>query len=86
MTKRLFLPLAVAAVGLVTFGLPLAVNAADETCSCSARKEWVAIRAAEMRAEREAAAKAEAEAVAEKAAAEEQTSATEPQAASKSGG
>ena len=49
MTIRLILPLAVAAVGLVTFGLPLAVNAADETCSCSARKEWVAIRAAEMR-------------------------------------
>ena len=73
MTNRLILPLAVAAVGLVTFGVPLAVNAADETCSCSARKEWVAIRAAEMRAEREAAA-------------EEQTSATEPQAASQSGG
>ena len=80
MTKRLLLPLAVAAVGFVTFGLPLPVNAADETCSCSARKEWVAIRAAEIRTEREAAAKAEAEA------AEEQTSATEPQAEAQSGG
>ena len=79
MTKRLLLPLAVAAVGFVTFGLPLPVNAADETCSCSARKEWVAFRAAEIRAEREAAAKAEA-------AAEEQTSATEPQAEAQSGG
>ena len=84
MTKRLLLPLAVAAVGFVTFGLPLPVNAADETCSCSARKEWVAIRAAEIRAEREAVAEAEATAV--KAVAEEQTSATEPSTEAQSGG
>jgi hypothetical protein len=58
MAKRFFLTLAVAAAGVVTFSLPLAVNAADETCSCSARKEWVAIRAAEIRAEREAEATA----------------------------
>ena len=86
MTKRLLLPLAVAAVGFVTFGLPLPVNAADETCSCSARKEWVAVRAAEIRAERKTVAKAEAEAAAENVAAEEQTSATEPQAEAQSGG
>jgi len=81
MTKRLILPLAVAAIGLVTFGLPLAVNAGDDNCGCSARKEWVAVRAAEIRAEREAEA-----ANAEKAVAEEQTSATPSQAGSQSGG
>ena len=75
MVKRLFLPLAVAAVGFVSFGLPLAVSA-EETCSCAARKEWVAIRAAELRAEREAAARAEAAALAAGQKTEEASAAT----------
>ena len=90
MTKRLYLPLAVAAVaavGVVTFSLPLTVNATDETCSCSARKEWVAIRAAEIRAEREAEAAAlSADQTAAEAPAATEESSPEPATQEQSGG